>query len=216
QLPLVATSGASVYQPGDKAVMEVQSGFEPVYLLEVSSIPGRAVRIEQLGKQGYAVRKTVEEVDRGGQTFSWIFVKNNRFYTTTAGWNIPWPPKELQLEWATHRDKLLPGSEETWTLTLKGEKKEAVAAEVLAGMYDASLDAFLPHSWTWDKLQPYTHRQVNWETYGFGSEGSMVLSRASLPSPLRYVKVYDKLDIPFSSVARYSSSTIRFRSGGVN
>lgn len=215
QLPLVITSNAKVYQPGDKAVMELRSGFEPVYLLELSSIPDRSVRMEQLRKKGYTASKTIAEADRGGQTFSWIFVKNNRFYTATAGWQVPWPSKELQLEWATHRDKLLPGAEETWTLTLKGEKKEIVAAEVLAGLYDASLDAFLPHLWSWDNLQPYVHRQVSWNTYGFGSESSRVLSRASLPSSRNYVKTYDRLDIPYPAYeTRYYSNVLRRTAGG--
>src|SRR5690606_3751709 len=131
QLPLVITSNAKVYQPGDKAVMELRSGFEPVYLLELSSLPDRPVRMEQLGKKGYTASKTIAEADRGRQTFSWNFVKNHRFYTATAGEQVPWPAKEPQLEWANHRDKLLPGAEEAWTLTLKGEKKEIVAAEVL-------------------------------------------------------------------------------------
>src|SRR3546814_8001935 len=55
-----------------------------------------------------------------------------------------WSNRDLQLEWATHRDKLQPGAAEEWQLTIKGGKKEAVAAELLAGLYDASLDALRP------------------------------------------------------------------------
>ncbi|HNW54942.1 MAG TPA: alpha-2-macroglobulin family protein, partial [Bacteroidales bacterium] len=43
--------------------------------------------------------------------------------------------------------KLLPGQEEEWQITLRDSKGEKAAAEMLAGMYDASLDAFMPHSW---------------------------------------------------------------------
>src|SRR3546814_15031922 len=65
-----------------------------------------------------------------------------------------WSNRDLQLEWATHRDKLQPGAAEEWQLTIKGGKKEAVAAELLAGLYDASLDALKPHRWNWNRLSP--------------------------------------------------------------
>ena len=46
------------------------------------------------------------------------------------------------------RDKLQPGDNEEWRLKITGPKKEQVAAQFLGAMYDASLDEFLPHSWS--------------------------------------------------------------------
>jgi hypothetical protein len=71
--------------------------------------------------------------------------------------NVPWTNKDLQIEYASFRDKTLPGSKEQWKIKLKGYKNELVAAEMLAGMYDASLDQFYTHDWT----KPYL-----WRTYG--------------------------------------------------
>ena len=57
------------------------------------------------------------------------------------------PSKTLKLEWSTFRDKLHPGEEETWTLVVKDKDGRPAIAQVLAGMYDSSLDFFTPHSW---------------------------------------------------------------------
>jgi hypothetical protein len=78
------------------------------------------------------------EADRGGYGVSYCFVKHNRFYQSNHTIAVPWSNKELMIEYATFRDKTLPGSEEKWKVKLTGYKKEKVAAEVLASMYDAS------------------------------------------------------------------------------
>src|SRR5690606_16675747 len=99
--------------------------------------------------------KIIEEEDRGGIAFSYLMVYNNRVYTVSKTLDIPFNNKELEITWATHRDKLEPGAQDEWTMTIKGNKKEKVAAELLAGMYDASLDAFKPHRWNINPLNPY-------------------------------------------------------------
>ncbi|MBK9451322.1 MAG: hypothetical protein IPN95_18320 [Bacteroidetes bacterium] len=63
--------------------------------------------------------------------------------------NVPWTNKQLQIEFATFRDKLLPGAKEEWLVKIKGPKGEKVVAELLATMYDQSLDAFRTQSWEW-------------------------------------------------------------------
>ena len=50
-----------------------------------------------------------------------------------------------------------PGDREEWRLTIERSGGEAVAAQLLAGMYDASLDAFVPHAWQVPDLWP-VHR----------------------------------------------------------
>jgi hypothetical protein len=97
------------------------------------------------GVQEY-VFPTTEE-DRGGYGVSFLFIKHNRVHEFQDVIKVPWTNKELAIRYGTFRDKTLPGSEETWTLTIEGSKGEKVATELLAGMYDASLDEFTPHQW---------------------------------------------------------------------
>ncbi len=62
---------------------------------------------------------------------------------------MPWDDKELKVDFATFRDRLRPGQSETWRVTVTGATPGATAlketAELLAYMYDRSLDAFAPH-----------------------------------------------------------------------
>lgn len=60
--------------------------------------------------------------------------------------------KPLQIETVTFRDKLEPNSKEKWTVKVTGNDKEKVNAEVLANMYDMSLDQFAANKYSWDKL----------------------------------------------------------------
>ncbi len=90
----------------------------------------------------------VTEQDRGGFGVYQFFVKDNRIYSNTFNANVPWTNKQLDITYQTFRDKTLPGSEEKWKVKISGSKGEKVAAEMLAGMYDASLDQFKPHSWS--------------------------------------------------------------------
>jgi hypothetical protein len=69
----------------------------------------------------------------------------------------------LKIEYATYRDKTLPGSEEKWKLKISGYKNEMVAAEMLASMYDASLDQFYPHGWSTPYIWPSYYNSRNWQ-----------------------------------------------------
>jgi hypothetical protein len=58
----------------------------------------------------------------------------------------------------------LPNQQEEWRLTIKDKKGEKVIAEMLAAMYDASLDAFKPHSWHFNLWQYYSSSSMLWQT----------------------------------------------------
>ena len=106
---------------------------------------------------------TATEADRGGFGASWMFVKHNRVYQYGQTIEVPWTNKELKIEYATYRDKTLPGSEEKWSLKISGYKNEKVAAEMLAGMYDASLDQFYPHQWHKPSVWPEYQNTRSWD-----------------------------------------------------
>ncbi len=89
----------------------------------------------------------ISEGDYGGFGVNQFFVKDNRFYVVSNNIYVPWSNKELNISFDTYRDKTLPGSEEKWKITITGNKGQKVAAEMLASMYDASLDQFKPHLW---------------------------------------------------------------------
>lgn len=111
------------------------------------------------GMQVLRIKAT--ENDRGGIAVNHVFVKHNRVHQVQQMVNVPWSNKDLQVSTVTYRDKLLPGSKETWKVKISGLKTDQLAAELLTSMYDASLDQFVAHGWNWPSLFRQV-QQVNW------------------------------------------------------
>ncbi len=113
-------------------------------------------------KQSFTIPVTEKDLGNIGVTLA--LVKNNRFYTTSELFQVPYTNKELKITYETFRDKTLPGSQEKWKVKLSGSKNEKVAAEMLTAMYDASLDQFVAHSWSKPSLYPtLLHATKSWD-----------------------------------------------------
>jgi uncharacterized protein YfaS (alpha-2-macroglobulin family) len=104
------------------------------------------------------ISHTAQETDRGGLLISEAYVYDNRVYTSQFLVNVPWSNKQLRISYDTYRDKTEPGSPEKWTVSIQGNNSDSVAAELMTGMYDASLDQFRPHNWQtpplWISMSP--------------------------------------------------------------
>ncbi|MCF6347818.1 MAG: MG2 domain-containing protein [Flavobacteriaceae bacterium] len=94
----------------------------------------------------------VNQKDVGGFAIHYQWVNYNSFGSGTQNISVPYPNHELSIETTTFRDKLQPGQDETWSFKLKGTKGDEIAAELLASMYDASLDQFKPHQWDFNPI----------------------------------------------------------------
>ncbi len=111
----------------------------------------------QPGRTQQQIRLAVTESMRGGFHLHVTQVRENRAYLETRHIDVPWTNKELDLRWEHFTSKLLPGQKETWTLVVSGPGKdsdgeepsggERAVAEMVAALYDESLDQFLPHDW---------------------------------------------------------------------
>ena len=84
---------------------------------------------------------------RGGFTVRVTHVRENRAYLTTRHVDVPWTNKNLTVKWERFVSKLEPGQKETYTAVVTGPDAKKAVAEMVAAMYDASLDAYLPHDW---------------------------------------------------------------------
>ena len=82
-----------------------------------------------------------------GVLFTCAWVREGNFYTHSQRITKPLPDKTLNLKWTTFRDKLTPGQKEEWTLTITDSKDKPVKAQLLAAMFDRSLDEIRMHSW---------------------------------------------------------------------
>jgi uncharacterized protein YfaS (alpha-2-macroglobulin family) len=94
----------------------------------------------------------VLESDIGGFEVHCNFAAFNHYSSRTYRVNVPYPKTDLEIETKTFRDKLQPGQDETWSFKIKGPKGDKVSAELLASMYDASLDEFRDHNWSFNPI----------------------------------------------------------------
>ena len=104
----------------------------------------------------------VSEAHRGNFTIHFTAIKNNRKFGQSITIVVPYTNKELDLEFSTFRNKLLPGAEEEWTLTVRNKKGQKEVAELLATLYDASLDElYTPNSFFMSIYATY-YGYANW------------------------------------------------------
>jgi hypothetical protein len=129
------------------------------------------------GQTQQQIKLAVTEATRGGFFVHITYVRENRAYLESRKVNVPWKNKDLDLKWEHFVSKLQPGQKETWTLLIgKWSDKvmerwsngttnapspqhsntptlhhsttpERLAAEMVATLYDESLDAFAPLNW---------------------------------------------------------------------
>jgi uncharacterized protein YfaS (alpha-2-macroglobulin family) len=165
QLPSTVTA-----EPGTTANISFGSSASDVYVVRIDpNSENKNPVYHQLKKEQKQFNIPVSEEQRGGFGFAYSFVKHNRFYSFTRYIGVPWTNKELKISYETFRDKTLPGSEEQWKVKISGYKGDKVAAELLASMYDASLDQFKPHQWNKPDLFPVNYLRSNWNGGGFSS-----------------------------------------------
>lgn len=139
-----------IVKPGETASAFRISAADDLFVIRKIDRPRRKNEdytfIDKAGKFE-TINYKVDESDRGGLAISDVYVFDNRVYSYTYGIDVPWNNKELAVKYATYRDKTEPGSKETWTVTVQNDRNENVPAELMTGMYDASLDQFKPINW---------------------------------------------------------------------
>ncbi|GAB6007882.1 alpha-2-macroglobulin family protein [Dysgonomonas reticulitermitis] len=96
---------------------------------------------------GDEVYMSFTSVSDGVSSTENILLKNEQKTTDT----------NLNIKLEVFRDKLRPGQEETWTISIKDKDNKPVKAELLASMYDTSLDKLYPYT-AWALNRPYIHK----------------------------------------------------------
>jgi alpha-2-macroglobulin len=149
-VPLFASLQKDEVEVGDTAKLQLHSGFE-----------GQQILVEILRENNVIERKWVTArkdvqviehkalpTEKGGFHFRVSMVRDWTMISSQHFVRVPYSEKELSVSFATFRDTLKPGSKETFKalVTRQGKALESKSAEVLAVMYDQSLDALAAHS----------------------------------------------------------------------
>lgn len=183
-------------EPGEKARIIISSAAENVSVLvetEHNEVTQTSNYIN-LNNNKTVLEFPVEEKHRGGFVVHISMVKYGRIYTHTIPVHVPFTNKQLNLEFSTFRNKLYPGQNEEWKITVKDKKGDRVAAELLASMYDASLDAFKPHFWSFDIYQHYYSKHSWQSNKAFASYSSQLYQIDWNTYPGYYEHSYDYLN----------------------
>jgi uncharacterized protein YfaS (alpha-2-macroglobulin family) len=131
----------------------------------------------------------VNEQDRGGLSAMLWMVNDYQLVAMQETVQVPWDNKKLSLEFSSFRDKIQPGAKETFKVVMRGADGKALGAgvaEVLAYMYDRSLDLIARNDIP-DLVAFYPNRQ------GFpGQETSLGMNEMSWDSrvfrhPIHYL-----------------------------
>ena len=158
----------SSYKVGDKVKLSIFSNVKDLEVTLFIEKDKKIVDTQILYINGTSktISIPVNKKDLGGFSIGYSFAAYNSFTSDRININVPYPKKDLEIETLTFRDKLLPGTEETWSFKIKGAEGEKVSAEILASMYDASLDSFRNHYWNYyPNAQPYYYSQCSINGY---------------------------------------------------
>ncbi len=112
----------------------------------------------EAGKTQQTIVLPIAEEMRGGVALEIFQVRENRLHRETRNIEVPWKNKELQIGWERFNSKLVPGGRETWSLKVLQPDGAAAEAQLVAALYDVSLDQFAGN-FTWADLQGAFYRQ---------------------------------------------------------
>ena len=118
---------------------------------------------------------TYKDEYENGLLLTYAWVKNGKCYSHNATIMRPMPDKKLKLEWATFRDRLTPGQKEEWTLTIKDADGKPVDANLMATLYDQSLNQLAQHKWQFNPYLWIPLPSTSWQftrPYYFAQQGS--------------------------------------------
>lgn len=139
-----------------------------------------------------------KEVYGKGVSVQLTFVKDGQPYISRVELRKPQPDRTLDMKWEVFRDRLQPGQEEEWKLVIKTPQGLPAAAEMLATMYDASLDKLFKRYQSLGLYYSYYLPYLNWQWSTSG------IRSISPYFPIRSWRVpewyYDRFYHPFSGV----------------
>ncbi|SPE59647.1 conserved hypothetical protein [Verrucomicrobia bacterium] len=140
------------------------------------------------GQTQQQIKLAITEALRGGFTLHVTQVRENRGYLESRHVSVPWKNKELDVTWEHFTSKLQPAQKETWSVAIAkatgGAEKEM--AELVATLYDESLDAFEGHNW----LQRFSVFRED-DSYAQTQFGNMAVA---------FQRIFGRWEKPFESV----------------
>lgn len=153
------------YEIGDVAKFVIGSGLgSGVYHIELWA--GNHLLSHQLIDDSRPVKLIeipITKKMKGGFSLRWFGVKGFDVNYGQATISVPWKEKKLTVALESFSKELKPSQEVTWGLKVSDAKDQPVKAEVLALMYDRSLEYYMTSNNLWlDSLYTLQTTQAYW------------------------------------------------------
>ena len=127
---------------------------------------------------------TIKEKNRNGFSCRVSMVKNNNYYSDNNFINVRQDDKNLRFEVITFRNRLAPNDKETWTFRITDTDKKAANAEMVATLYDASLDLLKGNNtldWRWKSDERYQYGRDKLESIDWSDMGLNTCKSVKIP-----------------------------------
>lgn len=191
------TTNKESYTTSESAIVTLKSAASPISITLQTEKNNTIVKTQiiTLNNSSKSITIPINKNDLGGFYINYSYAAFNSFNTNKLFIKVPYPSNELQIETATFRDQLKPDTKETWSFKIKGPKGEKINSEILASMYDMSLDQFKKQPWTFNpvKKQPYYSRQQILGYKSFGTSKFRIFNKL-YPNNNYPVQNYDHLN----------------------
>ena len=136
-------------QPGEEVEFVFGTSHKKAYVLYELVSANKVVSRKrfELSDENRKITVPFLETYGDGVVALFTFIKEGKLYTRQINITKKVPSKTLTIKTETFRDKLMPGNKESWKLKVLTPDSLPATAEVLASMYDASLDAITSFKW---------------------------------------------------------------------
>ena len=150
-------------------------------------IEERWIELKEFTQEIIKLKKSYQ----GNIDYQLTMVHDNRVFHEQGFIVIPWDTK-LKIEFITTRDKLKPNEKEQWSIKISGKGKEKILAQMVATIYDASLDALLPHNYAMPPLYP-SSGQTYERWYGKNFQSSVVIKNWNYKNPISFQRIFPRI-----------------------
>jgi len=184
---LIVCADKASYQPGDVAHIHVASALNNVILRYVATYQDGILEEKEikLDASSQTIDIPIKESHRGGITLQCYMLKDNNIFTERLNLSVPFSNKDLSVKFETFRDCLYPGEGEKWKLKITDHEGKPAHAEMLATLYDESLDALEANSWYMSVYQSHFANEM-YDIRLYGMDGS-ILTQTDDNQPKGYV-----------------------------
>jgi len=153
--PLMLTAATTKALPGSTFEAIVATGYDQGRVLVEVLRDGKllARHWTEPGRTQWPVRVEVGNEHRGGFTLRAWMVRDGRMQLKEQVIDVPWTNKTLEIAWERFTRRVEPGAKEVWRARVKTADDavdgagKGVPAEIVATLYDQSLDALAPLAW---------------------------------------------------------------------